>query len=137
MSNAYGCVVHAVRRSLHEGLVLTPPDILCGGDRGALFRVTRLDHDRLALSVGETGSPIYVRWHEFEGMLQYIRGFGGEVRIGSVQDSSASPGSLDGYLKQNHKTMRSTYVASILHQVGIAEVVCGRPMRIRLRHDWQ
>ena len=130
-------VEHAIRKSLHEGSELLPPSRLCGVNKGVTFQVSRFDSEGINLRVGKDRNWINLRWYELEGVLQYINSFGGEVRIGAVQESTGRSGSLDGYLKQNSKVMRSSYAASILHEAGIAEVICHSPMRLRLREDWR
>ena len=137
MTNRHTSVQEAIRASLHVNQQLPLPNHLCGGTKGAQFRVTALDQHNLRLSVGAKGNAMRFTWDELESVVAFMNGYGGEVVIGSLMDTSYDIGTLDGYFKENQKVMRSTYGASILHVAGIVEIVCSSAMKVRLRPRWR
>ena len=136
MGSAY-CVERTIRNSIEVGTTLLPPNRKCGGGKGEMFIVETLSRGGIRLSVGKKNSKINFTWNELEGVVPYMKELGGQIRIGAVKASTGSLGSLDGYLKRNSQTMRSSYAASILHKAGIVEIHCGGPMSISLRDKYR
>ena len=138
MTNQNASVQQAITAYLHVDQQLELPSHICGtGTKGVPFTITDLDHQDLRLRVGSKGNRMRFTWDELEAVVPFINGFGGEVEIGSLMDTSFDIGTLDGYFKENQKVMRSTYGASILHAAGVVEIVCKSPMRVRLRPRWR
>ncbi len=128
MSSECGPVERAVRNSLSEGEKLQTPS-----GRGTLFTIDKFDRTEVRLSVGTTGAPIIISWHEFEGVVPYLRELGGEIGIGAVNAVTGQPATLDDYFKSSSTVRRSNYAASILDKAGIVEIVHTTPMQVRLR----
>ena len=138
MTNRHTSVQKAIRASLHVNQELQLPSHICGtGNKGVPFIVTELDHQNIRLRVGAGRNPMRFSWDELEKVVPFIKGFGGEVVIGSLMDPSYDISTLDGYFKENQSVMRSPYGASILHTAGVVEIVCDSPMKIRLRSGWR
>ena len=138
MTNRYTSVQDAIRASLNVDQQLPLPSHMCGsGNRGIPFTVTALDYRNLRLSVGSKRNPMMFTWDELEDVVPFMKKWGGEVVIGSLMDTSYTIDTLDGYFKENKTVMRSTYGASILHAAGVAEILCKKPMSIRLRPRWR
>ena len=136
MNSEHGCVERAIR-DLGEGFQMLPPNRICGGNIGQPFDIFRFESDIVRLRVGKMGAPINLKWSELEGVVPFVRNLGGEIEVKPVKAVVGLPTSLDGYLKQNQKVMRSTYAASLLHHAGVVEVLCTKPYRVRLREKYQ
>lgn len=52
--------------------------------------------------------------------------------IGSKYETTADPGTLDGYLKGCIKRATAGWVAAVLESADVVEIDRGRPARVRL-----
>ena len=132
MNGEHGPVECSIRHSLSEGDKLQTPS-----GRGEPFTIEKFDRTEVRLSVGTTSAPINIKWHEFEGVIPYIKELGGEIGIGAVNAVKGQRGTLDGYFKRSSTVRRSNYATSILDTAGIVEIVHTKPMQVRLRDGWQ
>lgn len=92
MSSTRGPVRQAVEASIRSGDRLTTPA------RGASFTVARVDEKGIVLLLGANEAWTPLRWECIEGIVPFLRARGW-VEIGSHYETTASPDTLDGYLK--------------------------------------
>lgn len=123
MDTNWGPVEQAVRNTLHKGSTLRTPR---GQDRDE-FRVTELDSEGLKVSKIQPS----ITWDELEGVVAFLKGRGGEAKIGATK-SIPQLGTLDEYFKKTCGTMRSSYAAAILEEARVVKIDRGMPHTIRL-----
>jgi hypothetical protein len=99
--------------------------------RGSPFSVGRIDDRGIVLLFGKKETPTPLTWPCLEGAVDFLRGKGW-VEIGGRYDTSARPGTLDGYLKGFMKRATAGWVASLFAAARLAQIDGQRPMHVRL-----
>jgi hypothetical protein len=120
-----GPVRQAIEASVRSGQPLTTPA------RGAPFTVARVDEKGIVVLLGANEAWTPLRWECLEGIVPFLHGRGW-VEIGSRYDTTASPDTLDGYLKGCTKRATAGWIAAVLEKAGVVEIDRGRPTRVRL-----
>ncbi len=124
-----GPVEAAIRTSASPGLVLSTPT-----GRGQ-FSIARIDDKGVVLLLGKQEAWTPLRWSCLEGVPNFLSAKGW-VPIGSRYETTADPGTLDGYLKGCLKRATAGWVAVLLEHARVVEIDRSRPAMVRLRSDW-
>lgn len=124
-----GKVELAVRSAIVPGQILRTPT------GGATFIVAEYTPDHLVLLLGAGEHRTAVPWQALEGIPALVRGHG-NVKIGSVYDTHAEPGTLDEYLKGYVNRATGGWVAVVLEEAGVIEIDRTRPAHIRVSGPW-
>jgi len=122
-----GPVEQAIRSHLHEGQVLHTPTQL------KRFKVARIDAKGVVLLLGAKQAWTPFTWECLEGVVPFLQRHGGEVDIGGRRDVVPNWGTLDEHLKACIARDTAAWVAALLNEAGVVEVLRGRPARVRLR----
>lgn len=122
---SHGPVEQAIRSRLHEGQVLHTPT------QAKPFKVGRIDADGVVLLLGAGEWPARLTWPCLEGVVPFLQERG-TIPIGGRHVSEPNPGTLDEYLKGCTQVDTAGWVAVLLEQAGVVEVLRGRPARVRL-----
>jgi hypothetical protein len=122
-----GPVEQAIRSHLHEGQLLHTPT------QRKPFQVGRIDTDGLVLLLGAGEWPARLTWDCLEGVAPFLRERG-TIPIGGRHVSAPNPGTLDEWLKGCTQVDTAGWVAVVLEEAGVVEIVRGRPARVRLRN---
>lgn len=121
-----GPVQTAIRRHLGRGDVLHTPS------RRAEFVIGSIDSGGLVLLLGEGRHATPLSWEGLEGVIPFMASHGGSVRIGSLFDTRAIPGTLDEHLKKWVNRATAGWVAAVFEASGLCEIDRRRPARVRL-----
>ena len=130
MSSQYGDVAQAIRSHIQRGQILQSPGSGYPPRNREDFMVTEVG--TTGIRVSKLGQPI--DFSVLQRVVSDARNAGGTVNIGSKQ-GPADPGTLERFIQDavGDQTRRSTYVAPILVEAGIAEYIPGGgAKRIRL-----
>ena len=121
----------AIRESIRPGQQLVTPS------QGKPFVVDRVDSKGVVLLLGSGEWPTRIIWTCLEGIVPFIRDHGGEVSIGGRHEVKGNPGTLDEWLKGCVKRTTAGWVAVVLAEAGVVEIIHDRPQRVRLMHGWR
>ena len=122
-----GPVEQAVRPRIHEGQVLHTPT------RKAPFKVHRIDSIGVVLLLGRKEAQTRFTWPCLEGVVPFLQRHGGEAEIGGRYDTAPNRGTLDEHLKGFVNRATAGWVAALLEEAGVVEVIRERPARVWLR----
>jgi len=124
-----GPVQTAIRRHLGRGDVLHTPS------RRAEFVIGSIDSGGLVLLLGEGRHATPLSWEGLEGVIPFMASHGGSVRIGSLFDTRAIPGTLDEHLV-GKEALRSAYERPVLPRTGGKGGLSRdlRPEALEIRH---
>lgn len=78
------------------------------------FSIKSIDADGVVLLLGKGEHAARLSWECLEGVVPFIEGVGGDVRIGGQNDVEGIPGTLDEYLKEFTTTNTANWVAPLL-----------------------
>jgi hypothetical protein len=120
-----GPIERAIRANVRSGATLTTPA------RGAPFTVATIDGRGVVLLLGAQEAQTRFTWHALEGVWDLLAG-GGWLTIGTSFTSSATPGTLDAYLKLHVRRATAGWVAALLEAAGVVQIDRRPPARIRL-----
>lgn len=101
--------------------------------RRAPFTVGRIDNEGVVLLLGKGQWATRLSWECLEGVIQFLERHGGEVRIGGRHDVQGNPGTLDEHLKGCVNRTTAGWVAAMLEEAEVVDIVAARPARVRLR----
>jgi hypothetical protein len=121
-----GPVEQAIRAHLNEGQTLHTPT------QGKAFSVARIDGDGVVLLLGPKQAWTRFTWECLEEVVPFLQRHSGEVDIGGRRDVAPNPGTLDEHLKGCIGRDTAGWVAAVLEEAGVVEVIRGRPARVRL-----
>lgn len=121
-----GPIENAIRRTCAAGLQLSTPT-----GRGE-FSIARIDTDGIVLLLGAKQAWTPLSWACIEGVGPFLS-TGAWTPIGGKYETTAEPGTLDGYLKGCLKRATAGWVAVVLEQAGVVEIDRRPPARVRLR----
>jgi hypothetical protein len=122
----HGPVEQAIRFHLREGQVLQTPT------QGKPFKVGRIDRKGVVLLLGDKQAWTPFTWECLEGIVPFLKRHGGEVDIGGRHDVTPNWGTLDEHLKGCIARDTAGWVAVLLEEAGVVEVLRERPARVRL-----
>ncbi len=94
--------------------------------------VSAIDRHGVVLLLGQLQTPTRLSWDCLEGVISFVAQHGGEVPIGGRHEVEGNPGTLDEHLKGCIKRTTAGWVASMLAQAGVVDIINGRPARVRL-----
>jgi hypothetical protein len=121
-----GPVQQAIRAHLTEGQVLDTPS------QHKPFKIGRIDGDGLVLLLGAGEWPTRLSWDCLEGVVPFLVERG-TIPIGGRHSSIPNPGTLDEHLKGCTPVTTAGWVAVVLEEAGILEIVRDRPAMVRLK----
>ncbi len=121
-----GPVQQAIRDHIHEGQVLHTPS------HRKPFKIGPIDGDGLVLLLGAGEWPTRLTWECLEGVVPFLTERG-VIPIGGRHSSIPNPGTLDEHLKGCTPVTTAGWVAVVLEEAGILEIVRDRPAMVRLR----
>jgi hypothetical protein len=123
-----GPVQRAVRSNCSPGSQLQTPT-------GAPFVLKRIDDRGIVLLLGEGEWATRLPWHALEEIPELFRGRGW-LRTTGTFDTESTPGTLSAHLKSYVSRETANWVAVVLEQAGVLELNRSRPIRARLRDDF-
>jgi hypothetical protein len=126
---AMGPVERAIKRTF------TPPVFLTTLSRSAPFVLEKFTLQGLVLLLGAQQTATPITWECLEGLPDYLRGRGW-VRIGSKYEMTADLGTLDAYLKGCIARATGGWVAAVLEEAEVLDLLRGRPAEVRLRRGF-
>jgi hypothetical protein len=100
--------------------------------RRAPFTVNEIDTEGVVLLLGKKEARTRLSWDCLEGVPGFIAERGGTVEIGGRYDTAGNRGTLDEHLKGCVKRATAGWVAVLLEEAGVVEVVRERPAKVRL-----
>lgn len=124
-------VEEAVRLKVPAGAILHTPT------RNSSFVVDQVDSAGIVLLLGAGAWHTRISWECLEGIVPFVQGHGGQVPIGGRHQVEGNPGTLDQWLKGCVKRTTAGWVAVVLEQAGILDIVHERPALIRLASGWR
>jgi hypothetical protein len=124
-----GDVEEAIRASIYPGQILHTPS------RSAPFKIKLIDSEGVVLLLGKGEWETRLTWDCLEGVVPYLREYGGEIEIGGRHEVEGRPGTLDGYLKECLTRTTAGWVAAMLEEADIVTIIRDRPARVKLKRD--
>jgi hypothetical protein len=92
-----------------------------------------MDTNGLVLLLGPKRAHTRLSWECLEGIPGFLRRHGDEVEIGGRRDVIPNVGTLDEHVKGCVKRDTAGWVAVLLEEAGVVDVIRERPARVRLR----
>ena len=120
-----GPVQRAIRLALRQGQILHTPS------QRKPFRIGIIDGRGVELLLGVGDWPTRLSWECLEGIVPFLTERG-TTPIGGRHSSVPNPGTLDEHLKGCTPVTTAGWVASLLEEVGVVEVIRERPAKVRL-----
>ena len=121
-----GRVERAIRQSIRQGQTLYTPS------RHAPFTVGKIDSHGVVLLLGKGQWATRLSWECLEGVVPFLKRYGGVVDIGGQHQTVGRPGTLDGYFKDCISRTVAGWMAVILETAGLVDIIHERPARVRL-----
>jgi hypothetical protein len=122
---AMGPVERAIRAKFK------PPATLCTLAQRKPFQISVIDSRGIVLLLGIQESPVRLSWECLESIPAFLRSQPGWVPAGGAHSVEGDTGTVDEFLKGWVKTDVARWLACVLRDAGIVEVIDG-PLRLRL-----
>lgn len=120
-----GLIERAIRWAVSQGDVLSTPS------QRKPFKIGQIDASGIVLLLGKGEWPNRLTWECREGVVPFLRERG-TIPIGGRHQVKGNPGTLDEYLKGCIRVTTAGWVAAVLEQAGVVEIIRQRPALVRL-----